>query len=839
MYPPPVEPFTPGPYPLQCTPMYGLPIDDAINDIRARLASGGALVLEAPPGAGKTTVVPLALLDEPWAANGKIVMLEPRRLAARAAARRMAALLGEQVGETVGYTMRLDRKVGPKTRIEVVTEGVLVRRLQRDPSLTDTALVIFDEFHERSLDADLALALTLEARAALRDDLKILVMSATLDGLAVAALLGGAPVVKSAGRAFPVATRYLDKSGDDYVADTVRLIRRALSEESGSILAFLPGVGEIRRAEQHLQSLPPDVVLAPLYGDMDAAAQDLAIRPAPPGVRKVVIATAIAETSLTIDGVTVVVDCGRSRLPHFDPATGMSRLETVRVSAAAAAQRRGRAGRTAPGVCYRAWTEAEDRALIPHHPPEIMAADLAPLALDLAQWGVEDAAQLAWLNPPPAAALAQARELLRELDALDRQNRITPHGKAMAELPLHPRLAHMVLKGNALGWGREAAILAALLSERDPVRGDRDLRTRLEEVAAGRLKPIVEAARRLAPTDVKLNQLRDLNTQAAGPLTALAYPDRIAKQRTGQSSNHMTTYMTTGGGGAILDAADPLAASDYLAIAATSGDRAQARIYLAAPLSLGDIEDLFGHDIEKRQVVAWDSRSKTVLAQQQERLWALPLVTRPAAASRDDIATAVLDGIRELGLDCLPWTPALRQWQARVMFLRAHEPDDWPDVSDAALLANLEHWLRPFVAGISRASQFDRIDLMAALSGLLDWSQSQRLDSMAPSHITVPSGSRLPVDYTDEGGPALHVRLQEMFGATNTPAIVNGRVPLTLHLLSPAHRPVQVTRDLAGFWARSYMEVKRDLKGRYPKHHWPDDPLSAPPTARAKRRGSS
>lgn len=815
--------------------MFGLPIDDVIEDIRARLRTGYSLVLEAPPGAGKTTAVPLALKGEPWAEGSKIVMLEPRRLAARAAARRMASLLGEAVGETVGYTMRLDRKVGPKTRIEVVTEGVLVRRLQRDPSLSDTALVIFDEFHERSLDADLALALTLEARAALRDDLKILVMSATLEGLAVAALLGDAPVARSVGRAYPVETRYLDKPGDDYVADTVRLIRRALAEEQGSILAFLPGVGEIRRAVDMLQGLPPDVTLAPLYGDMDAAAQDLAIRPAAPGSRKVVIATAIAETSITIDGVTVVVDGGRSRLPRFDPATGMSRLETVRVSAAAAAQRRGRAGRTAPGVCYRAWTEAEDRALIPHHPPEIMTADLAPLALELAQWGADDPAALQWLTPPPAAALAQARELLRELNALDHDNRITAHGKALAALPLHPRLAHMVIKGHERGWGREAAILAALMSERDPVRDDRDLRTRLELAASGRLRAQVDAARRLAPKDVTLSNLRDLNIQAAGPLTALAYPDRIAKRRGGQPGS----YMTTGGGGAVLDPTDPLAACEYLAIAATSGDRAQARIYLAAPITLTEIEELFGHDIEKRQMVAWDSRSKTVLAQEEERLWSLPLVTRPMEAPKDALVPALLDGIRSLGIECLPWTPALRQWQARVLFLRARDAEGgWPDVSDIALKATLEDWLGPYVGGISRASQFDRIDLAAALHGFLDWSHAQRLDALAPSHITVPSGSKLPLDYTAESGPVLNVRLQEMFGAKSTPTVLNGRVPVTLHLLSPAHRPVQVTQDLEGFWARSYMDVKRDLKGRYPKHHWPDDPLSAAPTARAKPRST-
>lgn len=818
--------------------MFGLPIDEIISDIRARLCAGNSLVLEAPPGAGKTTVVPLILKDEPWLQGHKIVMLEPRRLAARAAARRMASLLNESVGETVGYTMRLDRKVGPKTRIEVVTEGVLVRRLQRDPTLPDTGLVIFDEFHERSLDADLGLALTLEARAALRDDLKIMVMSATLDGVAVASLLGDAPVLRSAGRAFPVETRFLDKpAGDDYAAETVRLIRRALCDESGSILAFLPGAGEIRRAATQLEAagLAPDVILAPLYGDLSAVEQDRAISPAPTGSRKVVLATAIAETSLTIEGVRVVVDSGKSRLPRFDPASGMSRLETVKVSAAAAAQRRGRAGRTGPGVCYRAWTMEEDRALIAHHPPEIAAADLAPLALDLALWGTGDAASLAWLTPPPAAALAQARELLQELGALDERGRITAHGKAMAELPVHPRLAHMLINGHGRGHGKEAALIAALLSERDIFRGeraraDRDLRSRLE--AGPSLARLKDTARRLVPKGVTLDRLDDLHLQAAGELVALAYPDRIAKRRAGLRG----VYVMANGRAATIEEADPLAASDYLAIASLDGDKASARIFLAAPLDLAAIEDLYGAAITRTPKVAWDSRQRAVTAQEEERLWGLVLAERPLSAPEAERRAAVISGIRELGIASLPWTRELDAWRARVEFVRRHDPEGgWPDLSDAALIASLETWLAPYLEGINREAQFAKIDLAVALKSRLDWAQGKKLEELAPSHLAVPSGSRLPLDYGD-AGPVLAVRLQEMFGATDTPRVMNGRVAVTLHLLSPAHRPVQVTQDLAGFWARSYMEVKRDLKGRYPKHYWPDDPLAALPTARAKRR---
>lgn len=826
--------------------MSALPIDVVLPAIRAALAAGTSLVLEAPPGAGKTTGVPLALLHEPWLGAGKIVMLEPRRLAARAAARRMAETLGEEVGQTVGYTMRLERKVSARTRIEVVTEGVLVRRLQRDPELSGVALVIFDEFHERSLDADLGLALTLEARAALRDDLKILIMSATLDGAPIAALLGDAPVVRSEGRAFPVETRFLDRAPSlDLAAETVRAVRRALTEETGSILVFLPGAGEIRRVAERLTEagLPAGVILAPLYGDLSAAAQDQAIRPAPAGERKIVLATAIAETSLTIEGVRVVVDSGRSRVPRFDPVSGMSRLETVRVTAASAAQRRGRAGRLEPGICYRLWTEAEDRALIPFNTPEIAAADLAPLALELAVWGVREAKSLQWLTPPPAAPLAQAQDLLTRLGALDADGAVTPHGREMALMPVHPRLAHMLIRARAMSATGLAATLAALISERDVFRGeraraDRDIRSRIEALATGKDRDldhgtshrVRETARRLASSGEALDHER-IATET-GRLLALAFPDRVARRR-GGSRGH---YQLANGRGATLSETDPLAGEEFLAVAALDGDKAGARIFLAAPLILADLEDLFADRITTRERVTWDSRSRAVVAERQERLDSLVLATRPAQGAEVAIREAVLDGIRELGLGVLPWTPALETWRARLGFLRRHDPDGgWPDLSDAALLATLDHWLAPYLDGVSRESHFTRIDLDGALKSSLDWSMLQKVEALAPSHWTVPSGSRVALDYSGDN-PVLAVRLQEMFGATATPAVLGGRVPVTLQLLSPARRPVQVTQDLVSFWDRGYGEVKRDLKGRYPKHYWPDNPRVAEPTARVKPR---
>ncbi|WP_173983231.1 ATP-dependent helicase HrpB [Magnetospirillum sp. SS-4] len=835
--------------------MPSLPIDSVLPEIRAALAASSSLVLQAPPGAGKTTRVPLALLDAGWLAGGRILMLEPRRIAARAAASRMAATLGEAPGGTVGWRIRLDSRVGPDTRIEVVTEGILTRMLQDDPSLPGIGLVIFDEFHERSLHADLGLALALEAQQGLRGDLRLMVMSATLDGEPVARLLGGAPVVTSLGRAFPVDTRFLARPEPRrFTDDVAAAVIRALGDHAGDVLVFLPGAGEIRRVESLLADHPATagVVLAPLYGDLSQEAQDRAIRPSPDGGRKVVLATAIAETSLTIEGVRVVVDGGQMRVARFDPGSGMTRLVTLPASRAAADQRRGRAGRLGPGTCYRLWSEAEDRALAPWTPPEIAEADLAPLALDLAQWGVADAAALAWLDPPPAAHLAQARQLLSRLGALDGENRITPHGHAMARLPMHPRLAHMILAAKAIGLGGLACDLAALLEERDILRAgrgsrDADIRLRLQALRTGEgfdprhglaLDRAALARARQSARDwrrrlgLKSGEQQGSATEA-GPLLAFAYPDRIARRRPGGEPR----YATTGGRGAVFAHHEPLAAEDWLALAELDGDRREARVFMAAPLTLADIETHFADRIETVEICEWDPRDEAVAARRQRRLGELTLEDRPLTRPDPDVlAAAMTAGIRAMGLACLPWTPDLERLRRRVDFVRGLDPEGgWPDMSDAALGETLEEWLTPHLAGITRRPHLVRLDLASAVQGLLGWDQRRRLDEMAPTHVEVPSGSRVPVDYSGDS-PVLAVRLQEMFGCADTPRVGQGRVALLLHLLSPARRPVQVTRDLASFWASAYRQVKADLKGQYPKHWWPDDPMQAEPTARAKPR---
>lgn len=843
--------------------MTDLPIDPLLPDLKARLACGPRVVLQAPPGAGKTTRVPLALLGESWLAGRRVVMLEPRRLAARAAAAHMAATLGEAVGETVGYRVRQDSRVGPRTRIEVVTEGVFTRMLQSDPELSGVGAVLFDEFHERSLDADLGLALALEVQSALREDLRLLVMSATLDGLAVARLMGDAPQLVSEGRAFPVTVRHLDRPAQprQFEGAVCAAIRRALAEETGSLLVFLPGQGEVRRVEALLaeSDLGPGIEITPLYGDLPLARQEQAIAPTRAGTRKVVLATAIAETSLTIEGIRVVIDAGLVRQPRFDPKSGMSRLETVRVSRASAEQRRGRAGRLEPGVCYRLWPEAEQRALSPHLAAEILSNDLAPLALELAVWGVRDPSELAWIDPPPAAAYGQAVELLIELGALDRDGAVNGHGRAMSGLGLHPRLAHMVLTARERGDGGMACDLAALLGERDVVKGgggarDVDLRTRLELIRSpsvggrsgdgmivdrGAVRRVRETADRLRRR-LRLGRDASRSSQQAGRLIALAYPDRVAQARGRDGAG--AGYRLSGGRGVRLPEGDSLAASRYLAIADMNAGNGDGRVFLAAPLTAEDIEDLFAERIETVGFVAWDGREQAVAARSQRRFGALVLSDEPLKnPDPDQVVAAVIGGIRGLGLDALPWTPALRTTRHRVAFLRrAHGGggNGWPDLSDQALLDGLEHWLAPFLSGITRKNQFAQIDLGAALDSLIDWDHRRRLDQDAPTHLTVPSGSRVRIDYAGEQ-PVLAVRLQEMFGATETPRLAGGRAPLLLHLLSPAGRPVQVTQDLAGFWGEGYRAVKADLKGRYPKHHWPDDPLSATPTARAKRRGTT
>ncbi len=818
-----------------------LPITAALPELKAALTCRRSAVLEAPPGAGKTTLVPLALLDEPWMRGKKILMLEPRRIAARAAAARMAELLNEKAGETVGYRVRQDSRIGRKTRIEVLTEALLTRRLQSDPELKDVALVIFDEFHERSLNADLGLALALETQSALNDDLKILVMSATLDGARVAKLLNNAPSVRSEGRLFPIETHYVPLHASARLDQhATNAILRALDETAGGILVFLPGEGEIRSVERLLSAQDLNgAIMSPLYGALAPEVQDRAIRPRPDGKRKIVLATAIAETSLTIEDVRIVIDCGLQRLARYNPATGMTQLVTSRVSLASADQRRGRAGRVAPGICYRLWDEAETRSLAPYTPPEILTSDLAPFALELAGWGERDASRLRFLDSPPSGTFAEAQELLRELDAIDATNTITPHGRACLGFGAHPRLAHMMLRAR----DASACALAAILGERDIIRSrDADLRTRLEifadlsaEALAKADRSALARAREQARSWRRALNVNDnhIDANAAGRLTALAYPERIAKRR-GPGS-----FRLANGRGATIPQTDPLAAQDYLAIAALDGAGANARVHQAAPLLLADIEELFAAHFENHQIVEWSSRENAVSAREERKLYALTLSDRPLKKpDPSKIAAAVIAGIRELGLGALPWTPELETLRARVNFLARIEPNAaWPGLTDTTLLATLERWLQPFLGAVTRASDFQRLDLEAALNALFDWETKKRLDAMAPTHVTVPSGSHIRIDYSTDA-PFLAVRLQEMFGLADTPAIAGGRIALTLHLLSPARRPVQVTRDLKSFWTNGYPEVKRDLKGRYPKHHWPDDPWTAIPTARAKPRGT-
>ena len=819
--------------------------------MRAALSASGAAVLRAPPGAGKTTRVPLALLHEHWLAGAKIVMLEPRRLAARAAARRLAQSLGEPVGGTVGYRVRLDTRVGPTTRLEVVTEGVLTRMLQADPTLDGVGLVIFDEFHERSLHADLGLALTLQARALVRPDLRILVMSATLDVAPVADILGDARIVVSEGREFPVETHYeadaAARRGDTRAVEArvVITVQRALRNDTGGVLVFLPGAAEINRVQSQLAALvnPDEVLVAPLHGSLPADAQDRAIADAPTGMRKVALATSIAETSLTIQDIRVVVDSGLARVPRFSPRTGLTRLETVRVSLASAEQRRGRAGRVAPGVCYRLWSEIEQGQLVPRARPEILEADLAPLALELAVAGIADPLGLRWLDPPPAPALAQARELLRELDAIDDHLRVTDHGRAMARLALHPRLSHMLLRATELGLGLTACRLAALLGERDPFRSDAtttdaDVRARLDAIARGDSRADAGALHRIrAEADHlarALHATRDTRPadEAAGLLLAFAYPDRIA-QRRGATRGR---YVMRNGRGAALGAGDSLGDVEFLSVAAADERQPESRVFLAAPLSRALIEEHFAGQITEERVVEWDERAGRVAARRRLKLGALTLSDDPLRdVDPAEAAGALAAALTASGIDALPWSEGARRLRQRLAFL--HQLDSgWPDVGDAALASSLDAWLAPRIVGMRSRADVARLDLGAALLERLTWQQRASLDALAPTHVTVPSGSRVPIDYSDPAQPVLAVRLQEMFGCAETPRIADGRVPLTLHLLSPAQRPLQVTRDLAGFWRTSYFDVRREMRGRYPKHDWPENPLAATPTARARKR---
>jgi ATP-dependent helicase HrpB len=816
-----------------------LPIHDALEPLKAALAVSSCAVLVAPPGAGKTTVTPLALLDQPWVQGGKIIMLEPRRLAARAAAERMAKTLGERAGDTVGYRVRLQTKVSARTRIEVVTEGVFTRMILDDPALEGVAAVIFDEFHERSLDADLGLALARDSQGLLREDLRILVMSATLDGARVSALLGDAPVIESQGRMFPVETRYVGRDARAPMEEQLaRLVGRVLAEETGSLLVFLPGQGEIRRAERFIAERlrDPAVDIAPLYGALEPAQQDRAIAAPAPGRRKVVLATSIAETSLTIEGVRVVIDAGLARVPRFDPASGLTRLATVRVSRAAADQRRGRAGRTQPGVCYRLWEEAETRALPAFERPEILEADLSGLALDLARWGARDPSALAFLDPPPAAAFNEARGLLERLQALDGTGGLTAHGRALANLPLPPRLAHMVLKGAASGVARRAARIAALITERGLGGNDVDLRQRLEQMDRDR-GPRAADARTLS--DRWADQaVRAVGKPSGAPpqdglLLAEAYPDRIAKAR-----GPLGEFQLASGRGVHLEPTDVLAREKWLAVGDLGGGSTRDRVLLAAPLDEDTLLAAFADRVKTEEVLEPDARGR-LKARRVTRLDRLVvaerLIDNPDPAM---IARALLAQARAEGLDALNWSPASRRLRARAVFLRGAGQGDAPDLSDAALLADLPAWLAPLLPGRAALADIPPAALHDALRGLIDWPQLQALDRLAPESWTTPAGSGAQIDYVAEGGPAVEMRVQELFGLDIHPTIAGGRTPLTLVMMSPARRPIQVTKDLPGFWRGSWKAVRADLRGRYPKHPWPEDPLAEAPTMRAKPRGT-
>lgn len=871
-----------------------LPVVRVVPDLVRALASEKRAVLQAPPGAGKTTFVPLALLDQPWLAKKKILMLEPRRLAAKACAAHMAGMLGEKPGQTVGYQIRLERCISPATRIEVITEGILTRRLQTDPSLENVGIVIFDEFHERHIHSDLGLALCLDAAGVFNEDLRILVMSATMDMAAMSLLMDNAPMIASQGRTFPVTTHYLPLEAvsparrNQYQyqnQDRYRCIRSAclsavekgLVEESGDILVFLPGVREIRSLFQDLsRRIPlvpldpsgPEISLLPLYGNLSRREQAAAIAPSLPGQRKIVLATSIAETSLTIEGVRVVVDTGLMRVPRFSPGTGMSQLDTILVSRASADQRQGRAGRTGPGVCYRIWSQHQNLGLIPFNRPEILSADLTSLVLELAQWGVSDPRELKWLDLPPETSFAQAKSLLIQLKGLDDQGRITPHGRKLLSAGVHPRLAHMILEADRMGQGPLACRLAALLGERDLLFsvGDPDILIRLEILAAlsdknkragnkrgghsigtalGREVKFNEPlARTILKNEAKLGKNLNINSigtdmALAGSVLAFAWPERVAKKR----NNKDNSFLMASGSGAFFRSANSLSFFSYIVAIHLDGNPRNAGIFLAAPYSQKDLETDFKDQIKISEDVFWDKQTRSVRAVSKTTYGKLVLgETMETNPDPEAIRSCLIQGILEVGLDILPWTRTLRQLRERAVFLKkCGYFEELSDLSDAALADNLSQWLGPFLDHIHSAAGLKQVDLSSALTSLLSWEQQQTIHTHAPTHVTVPSGSRVPLQYEDDNGllesPVLAVRLQEMFSLTENPAIARGRIPVTLHLLSPAGRPVQITQDLESFWKNTYGAVKKDLMGRYPKHYWPDDPLSAMPTNRVKPRG--
>ena len=811
-------------------------------------------MLAAPPGSGKTTIVPLELLEEPWLAGKKILILEPRRLAARAAAARMASLLGEKVGQTVGYQIRFDRQISPTTRIEVLTEGILTRRLQNDADLSDTGLIIFDEFHERSIHADLSLALCLDL-CQLKEDLRLLVMSATLDTAPLATLLGGVPVITSAGKSFEVKIEYLEREPTGRISAATALgVRRVLTSQTGDVLVFLPGTGEINEVQRLLstETACRNILIAPLFGDLSQDDQDRALLPDPHGRRRVILATSIAETSLTITGIGCVVDSGWSRRPRFDPGNGLSRLTTIRVSKAAAHQRAGRAGRLGPGYCLRLWSKATHHGLVPFHPPEILETDLAALALDLALWGITDPNELRWLDPPRSGPYQQALELLRSLAAINAAGHITATGRLLAALPLHPRLGHMLLMARTIGQAPLACDLAALLSERDPLRRDNsnpsaDLGIRVQLLELWRSKGdgavnleggdpnicrrIDRAARQWLQLIKDTNGPRDPG--CIGTLLVSAYPDRIARSRPQERGR----YLLASGRGALLSPADPLATNEFLVVPQLDAGHKEGRIFLAEAVELSELQRDHRSLILETEEVCWDEATARVTATRRLSLGAIVIEERPLAkVDPEAVRQALLEGIRRMGLTCLPWDRESRQYQARILCLRSLQPQsDWPDVSDNLLVKDLQ-WLEPYLNGLSKAEQLRQIDLVNIFKAMLGWERQQHLEHDAPSSFLVPSGSKIRIEYRLDEPPLLAVRIQEMFSLARTPKICNGKMVLLLHLLSPARRPIQITSDLAGFWQRSYPEIKKELKGRYPKHFWPDDPLSAEATRGVKRK---
>lgn len=830
-----------------------LPILEIIPDIKKNLVLHNTVILQAPPGAGKSTILPLHLLDEPWLKGKKILMLEPRRLAARAVANRMSSLINEQVGTTVGYRVRFDNKVSKQTRIEVLTEGILTRMLQQDNTLEDVGLVIFDEFHERSLHADLALALCREMQQVIREDLRILIMSATLDGEKLSSLLGNAPVLTSAGRQYPIELFYLPQenvsssslnSNVSIPMQTARAVRKALAEHEGDILVFLPGAGEIQRTQELLEQELSGISIQPLFGDLPLHKQQEAILPHPQGKRKVVLSTSIAETSLTIEGIKIVIDSGYCRAPRFDPKTGLTRLDTIHVTQDMATQRAGRAGRTSSGICYRLWNQASHQHLLPHRNPEILEADLAPTIIELAQWGIQDLNTLAWLSPPPPGAVSQAQRILEELGALN-SSKITKRGKEMLRVPTHPRIAHLLLEGQGYGLIALATDVAAILEERDPLQKEAgaNLTLRIEALRKWRNKEYVSADKnvlerieRLASQWRKHFSVSQDNTapvdQEVGKLLAAAYPERVAKQR---EQSHR--YRLSNGKIVKLHEHDPLSHETYLAVAHLDAGTAEGRIYLAAPLSPDDIL----HLATEKKVITWDAQNGLLVARNEKRIGDIILESKPLKIIPEEERIKILcDVVRKEGLTILNQTEQVFDWKVRLSSIKAWRPDEeWPDVSDENLLNTLEEWLAPYIIAIKKREEFLKLDLYMILSGLLSYQQTQQLEIIAPSKIKVPSGSMISLAYQADGtSPVLAVRLQEMFGLLDTPTVNEGRIKVILHLLSPGYKPVQITQDLKSFWKNAYPEVRKELRIRYKRHHWPEDPWTAEAMAGAKKRGT-